>query len=62
VLTVEPAGEATKKPVQAIAVRAGFQDDRVILGPGMGPIGDTRVLLTLVEGAAVYEDPSLERR
>jgi predicted amidohydrolase YtcJ len=36
--------------------------DRDILWPGMGPIGDTRVRLTLVEGAAVYEDPSLERR
>lgn len=35
--------------------------DRDILGPGMGPIGDTRVLLTLVEGAAVYEDPALDR-
>jgi hypothetical protein len=36
--------------------------DRDIPGPEMGPLGDTRVHLTVVEGAAVHEDPSLERR
>jgi predicted amidohydrolase YtcJ len=33
--------------------------DRDILDPGSGPIGDARVLLTLVEGEAVYADPGL---
>jgi predicted amidohydrolase YtcJ len=33
--------------------------DRDILDPGSGPIGDARVLLTLVEGEAVYTDPVL---
>ena len=33
--------------------------DRDILDPGSGPIGDARVLLTLVEGEAVYADPAL---
>jgi predicted amidohydrolase YtcJ len=33
--------------------------DRDILDPGAGPIGDARVLLTLVEGEAVYADPWL---
>jgi predicted amidohydrolase YtcJ len=33
--------------------------DRDILDPGNGPIGDARVLLTLVEGEAVYADPAL---
>ncbi len=35
--------------------------DRDILGPEAGPFGETRVLLTLIEGAAVHEDPALER-
>lgn len=35
--------------------------DRDILGPEVGPLGETRVLLTMIEGAAVFEDPSLER-
>ncbi len=35
--------------------------DRDILGPEAGPLGETRVLLTLIEGAAVFEDPALER-
>jgi predicted amidohydrolase YtcJ len=33
--------------------------DRDVLDPGAGPIGDARVLLTLVEGEAVYADPGL---
>jgi predicted amidohydrolase YtcJ len=33
--------------------------DRDILDPGSGPVGDARVLLTLVEGEAVYADPGL---
>ena len=33
--------------------------DRDVLDPGSGPIGDARVLLTLVEGEAVYADPAL---
>ena len=33
--------------------------DRDVLDPGAGPIGDARVLLTLVEGEAVYADPAL---
>lgn len=33
--------------------------DRDVLDPGAGPIGDARVLLTLVEGEAVYADPVL---
>jgi predicted amidohydrolase YtcJ len=33
--------------------------DRDVLDPGSGPIGDARVLLTLVEGQAVYADPGL---
>ena len=33
--------------------------DRDVLDPGSGPIGDARVLLTLVEGEAVYADPGL---
>ena len=33
--------------------------DRDALDPGSGPIGDARVLLTLVEGEAVYADPGL---
>jgi hypothetical protein len=35
--------------------------DRDILGPEVGPLGETRVLLTMIEGAAVFEDPSLEQ-
>jgi predicted amidohydrolase YtcJ len=31
--------------------------DRDVLDPGSGPIGDARVLLTLVEGETVYADP-----
>jgi predicted amidohydrolase YtcJ len=34
--------------------------DRDILDPASGPIGDARVLLTLVEGETVYADPSLD--
>src|SRR3990170_1367859 len=34
--------------------------DRDIFGPDAGPIGDTRVLLTLIEGEAVHEDRALE--
>ncbi|MGH3040022.1 MAG: amidohydrolase family protein, partial [Gaiellaceae bacterium] len=33
--------------------------DRDVLDQGSGPIGDARVLLTLVEGEAVYADPGL---
>jgi predicted amidohydrolase YtcJ len=33
--------------------------DRDVLDPGAGPIGDARVLLTFVEGEAVYADPAL---
>jgi predicted amidohydrolase YtcJ len=33
--------------------------DRDVLDRGAGPIGDARVLLTLVEGEAVYADPGL---
>jgi predicted amidohydrolase YtcJ len=33
--------------------------DRDALDPGAGPIGEARVLLTLVEGEAVYADPEL---
>jgi predicted amidohydrolase YtcJ len=33
--------------------------DRDVLGPGAGPIGDAKVLLTLVEGEAVYAAPEL---
>jgi hypothetical protein len=33
--------------------------DRDVLDPGAGPIGDARVLVTLVEGEAVYADPAL---
>ena len=35
--------------------------DRDIIGPDAGLLGDVRVLLTLIEGAAVHEDPALER-
>jgi predicted amidohydrolase YtcJ len=35
--------------------------DQDISAPGAAPLGDTRVLLTLVEGVAVFEDPGLER-
>ena len=35
--------------------------DRNVFDPGAGPIGDARVVLTLVEGEAVYEDPALAR-
>jgi len=31
--------------------------DRDLFDPGAGPIGDARVVLTLVEGEAVYTDP-----
>ncbi len=34
--------------------------DRDIFAPDAGPVGDARVLLTLVEGEAVHEDASLE--
>ena len=34
--------------------------DRDVLDPRSGPIGDARVLLTLVEGETVYADPSLD--
>src|SRR3990170_3204183 len=34
--------------------------DRDIFAPDAGPIGDTRVLLTLIEGEAVHEDRALE--
>lgn len=33
--------------------------DRDLLAPDAGPIGDAKVLLTLVEGEAVYTDPAL---
>jgi predicted amidohydrolase YtcJ len=33
--------------------------DRDVFDPGAGPIGDARVLLTLVEGEPVYADPGL---
>jgi len=35
--------------------------DRNVFDPGAGPIGDARVVLTLVEGEVVYEDPALAR-
>lgn len=35
--------------------------DRDIFAPDAGPLGDTRVLLTLVEGEVVHEDPALEQ-
>ncbi len=35
--------------------------DRDIFAPDAGPLGDVRVLLTLVEGQAVHEDAGLER-
>jgi predicted amidohydrolase YtcJ len=31
--------------------------DRNVFDPGAGPIGDARVVLTLIEGEAVYADP-----
>ena len=34
--------------------------DRDVFGPDAGPLGDAYVLLTLIEGQAVYEDPALE--
>jgi len=34
--------------------------DRDLLAPDAGPIGDARVLLTLVEGVVVHEDPGLD--
>ena len=34
--------------------------DRDILGPEAGHLGDSRVLLTLVDGTAVHEDGGLE--
>jgi predicted amidohydrolase YtcJ len=34
--------------------------DRDLFDPAAGPIGDARVLLTLVGGDAVFEDPALE--
>jgi hypothetical protein len=34
--------------------------DRDIFAPDAGPIGETRVLLTLIEGEAVHEDRALE--
>jgi predicted amidohydrolase YtcJ len=34
--------------------------DRDVLDPASGPIGDARVVLTLVEGEAVHEDAALE--
>jgi predicted amidohydrolase YtcJ len=33
--------------------------DRDILDPGAGPVGDARVVLTLVDGEAVHADPAL---
>jgi hypothetical protein len=33
--------------------------DRDVLDPGAGPLGDARVLLTLVEGETVHADPGL---
>jgi predicted amidohydrolase YtcJ len=35
--------------------------DRDVFQPGAGPIGDGRVLLTIVGGEAVFEDPALDR-
>ena len=35
--------------------------DRDIFAPDAGPTGDARVVLTLIEGEAVHEDPALER-
>ena len=34
--------------------------DRDVFAPDAGPLGDARVLLTLIEGQAAYEDPALE--
>ena len=36
--------------------------DRDIFAPDAGPLGDVRVLLTLLEGDAVHEDAALEGR
>ncbi len=36
--------------------------DRDVLAPDAGPIGDARVLLTLLDGVPVHEDPALEGR
>jgi predicted amidohydrolase YtcJ len=33
---------------------------RNVFAPDAGPIGDARILLTLVDGDAVYEDRALE--
>lgn len=35
--------------------------DQDIGAPDAAPLGDTRVLLTMIEGVAVFEDPELER-
>ena len=35
--------------------------DRDLFATGAGPIGEAKVVLTLVEGVAVYEDADLER-
>lgn len=35
--------------------------DRDVFAPDPGPLGDVRVILTLVEGSAVFEDAALER-
>lgn len=35
--------------------------DRDLVNAEAGPLGDVRVLLTLIEGVAVHEDPALER-
>ncbi len=34
--------------------------DRDLFDPGQGPIGETRVLATFVEGVAVHEAPGLD--
>jgi hypothetical protein len=34
--------------------------DRDLFAPDAGPIGDARCLLTLVDGAVVFEDPALD--
>ena len=52
--------EPTSSSVAALHAAADLVVlDRDVFAEAPGRIGDTRVLLTLVEGAAVHEDPAL---
>jgi len=47
------------------SIEAGKLDDLVVLDRDVlsaerGPLGDARVLLTMIEGEPVHEDPGLE--